>query len=522
MIPPLPNSLAECRVEGHGSLTPWSGASGPFWIEPAAVVRPRHPDQVAQLLKWAAETGTPLIARGAGPGMPGGNVGPWVILDLTALEGEILVDAEAMTVTAPASATGHQLREAAHHHGLDLPALPSSARWCTLGGMVACNAAGARSLRHGSASDWLTGADWLSAEGTPQSAGRQPRPGTPDVTDPRWSALHSGLAARFPGGLPWPAVAKNSSGYALDRWLPSGSPLDLLAGSEGTLGILTAATLRLTRPDPVTRVMVMGLPDLSALVEGSALAARIGATACEYFGRTLVAMGGLGESPGLAHLDADGGMLLVEVGGSAEAVASMSTQLCGWAAENGGIAEADSPQEAEALWALRHQASPRIMKAAGAGRRSIQFIEDCVVPLPALGTYVERLEQILLNAQLPAVIFGHAAQGNLHVNPLVDPDGEGWRDLVANVMEQTVNLVAELGGTLAGEHGDGRLRAPWLHRFHPPEVISAFREIKRTLDPAGILNPGVILPHPGTDPFAGLGAAPDFRSGSQGPEAGHR
>ena len=547
MIPPLPHALREFVDTSAAARKAHSGASGPFWVEPRGVVRPHRAEQVAELVAWASANAVPLIPRGAATGMPGGNVGPHLILDLSGLEGTVSADAEALTVTGPASATAAGMREAAAKVGLSLPALPSSARWCTAGGMVACNAAGARSLRFGSAAQWLREARWVNHDGSSGHATRysatMATPGTtpgtiPDTildttADPAPSApraratgpggeIHANLVTRFAESLPWPAIAKNSSGYALDRWLPSGHPLDLLAGSEGTLAVVTEVTFDLVPPDAVTRVMVLGLPDLTALVEGSRLATQLSATSCEYFGRALVELGGLGDDPRLTRLRSAGGMLLVELGGSVDQVESMCSALRQWASDGGGFVEADSAEERNALWALRHEASPRIMRAVGTGLRSIQCIEDCVVPPRALGAYVGGVERILSDARMPAVIFGHASQGNLHVNPLIDPDREGWRGQVDDVLEQTVSLVADLGGTLAGEHGDGRLRAPWLHRFFTPDVMDAFRAIKASCDPAGVLNPGVVLPEVGTDPMAGLGRAPQFSLGSQGPEAGHR
>src|SRR5690606_33225472 len=118
--------------------------------------------------------------------------------------------------------------------------------------------------------------------------------------------------------------------------------------------------------------------------------------------------------------------------------------------------------------------------------------------------YVRGLEDILARGGMDAVVFGHAGDGNLHVNPLVDPGIPGWRDRVRTVLDETVTLVATLGGTLSGEHGDGRLRAPFLDRIWPAPLVAGFAEVKRALDPRGFLNPGVVLPLPGQDPLEGL------------------
>jgi FAD/FMN-containing dehydrogenase len=164
------------------------------------------------------------------------------------------------------------------------------------------------------------------------------------------------------------------------------------------------------------------------------------------------------------------------------------------------VAIARDPGEQHGFWTVRHAASPII--AAQAGRRvSMQFIEDSVVPVDRLPDYILALREILARHHLPAVIFGHGGDGNLHVNPLVDVDRPGWRDELETVLGEVAALVASLGGTLSGEHGDGRIRAPLLETIWGSATVNLFREIKEIFDPARILNPGVILPLPGQRPL---------------------
>jgi FAD/FMN-containing dehydrogenase len=156
--------------------------------------------------------------------------------------------------------------------------------------------------------------------------------------------------------------------------------------------------------------------------------------------------------------------------------------------------------EQERFWHVRHAASPLIAKMAGA-RVSMQFIEDGVVPVDRLADYIRLLRQTLARHALPAVIFGHAGDGNLHVNPLVDIARPGWREEAEAIVFEIAEGVARLGGTMAGEHGDGRLRAPLIDIIWGPELAAAFRAVKDAFDPQGILNPGVILPLPGQRPL---------------------
>jgi FAD/FMN-containing dehydrogenase len=201
-------------------------------------------------------------------------------------------------------------------------------------------------------------------------------------------------------------------------------------------------------------------------------------------------------------------MVLLEVEGERDEVETGLASLRRWVDEEGtGSVEAAGEEERERLWEVRHAASPLIARATERGRVSTQFIEDSVVPVAAVPAYLLGLDEILGRAGTEAVVFGHAGDGNIHVNPLVDVRTPGWRDRVRTILEETVTLVAELGGTLSGEHGDGRVRAPFLDRIWSPPLAAAFREVKTRLDPGGLMNPGVIVPLPGQDPLEGLWAS---------------
>lgn len=511
-LPALPAGFVGEAIVDPDAVAGWAGASGPFWQVPTAVVVPRTADDVGLLILWARTHGVAIIPRGAGTGMPGGNVGPGVVLDLSDLDRVVPDDPQGYAVRAGAGATGDACREIALAHGRQLPALPSSAPWSTVGGMVACNAAGARSYALGSIRDWVREITVVRADGVVDVHRR----GGGSDTEP-WAGLRSRLKADLPQPLPWPRVRKNSSGYALDRFLDTGDVLDLLVGSEGTLGVVTEVVLETHAPPAHRAVVALGVPDRRALPELVAgLRSDPHMRACEYLGSLLIRLGGLDHDPRLRGVRTSEGLLLVELAGAREAVEARAAELTR-EAPWGAVAASD-PAGIESLWTLRHAANPMLGRALQQGRRSTQFIEDCVVPVERLPEFLSGLEEILARYRTEAVIFGHAGEGNLHVNPLIDLRRPDWRRGVAGILDETVSLVAGLGGTLAGEHGDGRLRTPFLDRIFSPEVVEAFATVKRALDPRGILNPGVVVPVAGVSPLEGLGAAPDFASGSQGPE----
>jgi FAD/FMN-containing dehydrogenase len=489
---------------GPAQLEAFAGSRGPVHIVPAAVLRPADADDVARAVAWAVDSGLPLIPRGAGTGMPGGNVGRGAVVDLAALDDVAEPDPETGLIEAGAGAVADVVDRRARAVGRRLVALPSSSRWCTVGGMVACDAAGARSFRFGPIHSRVAELQVVRADGTLAWLGD---------ADPVWTDLRRALAERLgPEPPPWPAVRKNASGYALDRFLGGGAPAQLLCGSEGTLGLVTRVRLR-TDPLPSGRAAVLlGLPETGALGDVAAAAAVVEASACEYFGRRLLDLAGAAADPWLTGLDARAGLVLVEVEGGADEAVDALGPLRDLGSTLGGARTAAAAADVAALWDIRHAASPSIARAAASGVRSMQFMEDGVVPVTALPSYLEGMDRILARHRTEGVIFGHAGDGNLHVNPLVDLGRADWRARVRSMLEDAVTLVVELGGTLSGEHGDGRVRAPYLERVWGRRWAEAFRAVKDALDPRGLLNPGVVLPLPGQDPLDGLACGPDLQT----------
>ncbi len=459
-------------------------------------------DDVSAVLSWASQHQEPVVPRGAGTGMPGGNVGRGIALDISAyFRAREPLDVSSRTVRVEPGVLAEDVDRAARQEGLFLPPLPSSADRCTVGGMVANNAAGARTFKYGAIRDWVKALEVVTADGS------QYRLETGEPGPPEFTKLHAELRAELGKEAPgWPPVRKNSSGYALDRFLPEADPVQLVVGSEGTIAVVTSITLTLA-PVPeeqvVALIAVRNLLDLPILLQW---ARDNGASACEFFGRRFLEVASLADHI-LAGDTVEGAeaALLIELDGDSDSVSAGTESLRRLARELGvpaviGMQESDRRN----LWSVRHAASPLIAESARTGLVSTQIIEDSVVPPEALGAYLSGLDEILDATETDAVIFGHAGDANLHVNPLLDVRRSCWRAHARTILNETVDLVADLGGTLSGEHGDGRLRAPFLERIWGPRLTACFEKTKAALDPAGILNPGVIIPRPGQDPLEGL------------------
>jgi FAD/FMN-containing dehydrogenase len=503
----LPDRIPGFRgrlLSAEGDRVPYADASGILRAVPAGAAVPADADDVAALVRWAAEARVPLVPRAAGTGMPGGNVGAGVAVDLlSAFAAAPEVDREARSARVRPGTTLDALNAAAAPYGLHLPPDPSSSARCSLGGMIANNSAGAHSVRHGATRPWVQAVEVVLADGTTVATRR----GEP-VRHPRLDAILAPVDAMLAAEwreieAAWPRVRKNSSGYALREYVESGDAVDLFVGSEGTLGLVVSAEVRLAPIAAERGLAVLEFGTLEDAVTAVQAVLPLSPATCEMLDRTfidLVRAGG--EDPGYPLRDGLEALLLVEMeGDSAAAVAASLDALRG--AVDGIAARVSIARDGAEMvrfWHVRHAASPLIAKLA-AGRISMQFIEDGVVPVPRLADYVRLLRETLGAAGLPAVIFGHAGDGNLHVNPLVDVSRPDWKGVVSGVIDRVTEGVAALGGTMAGEHGDGRLRAPLLERVWGAEMVRRFRAVKDAFDPLGILNPGVILPLPGQAPL---------------------
>ena len=490
-------------------LTSASRASGVLSIPPAAVALPADAEDVARLVRWAAERRGPLVPRGAGTGMPGGNVGSGVVVDLRDAFGRIIsIDADRRRAVIEPGVTLAELNSAVAPHGLHFPVDPSSGERCTFGGMLANNSAGAHSVRYGATRPWVEALDLVTADGTQCRITRRR-----GADDEALGAMLGTLRDRFTPEREeildaWPQVRKNSSGYPLREFL-EGDDLDLFIGSEGTLALIVAAEVRLAPLPRARGLALLELAELDAVAVAVERLLPLEPATCELLDRTFLDLVRDAVSHPLpAGLEA---VLLVEVEG--ESPAEVEQALASIEEAVGDISRltlAADPEEQRRIWDLRHAASPLIAERAGS-RISMQFIEDGVVPISHLPEYIRVLRTVLAEEELPAVIFGHAGDGNLHVNPLVDVHRPGWREQLERILVRIAREVAALGGTLAGEHGDGRLRAPLLETVWGRKMTDRFRLVKATLDPLGILNPGVIIPLPGQRPLDAIRSYADHR-----------
>lgn len=481
---------------------------------PAAVAVPAEADDVRVLAAWAKRTGAALIPRGSGSGMAAGAIGPGVVVDLSRLNAIGVVEVEARRMRVGTGALRGAIDTAARARGLRFPVDPSSGAFCTIGGMVAANAAGARTLKFGATRPWVLGVRCVFDDGCDAWIHReQPLPAHLPAVARLLRAVEEIRRGVPLAALMHQGVRKESSGYGLAAMLsPGGHLVDLLAGSEGTLALFTEVELALTPVPAGTATVLATFPHLEDATACAVAAARAGASACELLDRTFLDVAERGGPTGIPG-DCEA-VLLIEVEGAdlAEIVANLAevTSLCGQFQATSVTKAVNSDQE-RTLWSLRHAASP-ILSQLAPRLRSMQFIEDGCVPPERFPAYVRGVRAALQRAGTLGVIFGHAGDAHAHVNPLVDTRAHGWRDRVHGLLDEVCDLTARLGGTLAGEHGDGRLRAPLLDRVWGLEARGAFAHVKAAADPSGVLNPGCKVVGAGAVPFEVLRHDPEAPS----------
>lgn len=434
-------------------LRSYASDQTPRYCEPLAVAFPHSHDELAALVRIAYRFGVPLVPRGAGSGNVGGAL---------PVPGAVVVSFECMTrvlefspderlIVVESGIVTAEINRVAARHGLFYPPDPGSAEYCRIGGNIAMNAAGPRSLKYGVTRDYVLALRAVSGDG------RELRTGC--------------------------RTSKGVVGYDLTR---------LLIGSEGTLALVSEATLRLLpRPEAVatvrasydsavaaceavTRVMTQPvIPRALEFMDAAALHA-------------VCAAGAAHDLPAATRA-----LLIVEVDG-AHAEIERQLGLLTLALDGNGATEirrAHDAAEMQALWAARRALSSAVKAIA-----PHKINEDIVVPVNRIAAMLAYIEALAERYRLPIVSFGHAGNGNLHVNIMVHRDDEGEMQRAETCLDALLREVLKLGGTLSGEHGIGSEKRRFVALEIAPATLDMMRAVKRQFDPAGILNPAKLLP----------------------------
>ncbi|WP_420881810.1 FAD-binding and (Fe-S)-binding domain-containing protein [Rhodococcus sp. (in: high G+C Gram-positive bacteria)] len=468
----------------------YSSDASLYRVPPTTVVFPRAVDEVATVLDVCSAEGVPITARGAGTSVAGNAVGRGVVLDFGRHLGRVLaVDPGAGTAVVEPGVVQATLQRAAAPHGLRFGPDPSTHNRCTIGGMIGNNACGARTLGYGRTSDNVVGLELLTGAGEALSL--------PDVTDvPILDRLRdvtrSGLATiRTEFGR----FGRQASGYALEHLLPENGfdVVRFLVGSEGTLGIVTQATVNLVR-DPAHRVLVaLGYPDIAAAGDDAKAVLGFGPTACEGIDSRLVDVVRERRGPqAVPPLPRGAAWLFVEIAGESrdEVLGRAQGLVDGCGAVDALVV--DDPARAAALWRIREDGAG-LAGRSPAGRPAYAGWEDAAVPPDRMGPYLRDFDALLTDFGITGLPYGHFADGCLHIRLDLPMDRPGGTAVFRRFLTAAAELVARYDGSLSGEHGDGRARGELLPLMYSPAALRLFGAVKHVFDPDDLLNPGVLV-----------------------------
>ena len=482
-----------------GTRARYSSDAGLTRIPPLAVAFPRTPEQAIAAFDLARAHGVPLTARGGGTSCASNAIGPGLVLDFSRHMNRVIsIDPEARTATVEPGCVGSTLQAAAAKHGLRFGPDPSSQNRATIAGMVANNACGPHATAWGRTSDNIVSLDCVDGQGrrftatTGHDAALSDVPGLASLIDSNLAPIRTQLG-RF---------KRQVSGYSLEHLTPEGGRnlAAMLTGTEGTLVLILSITVRLVPlPDaPVLaalgyRSMIEAADDVPALLTHSPLAV-------EGMDRRLVDVVRAHKGPGAVPALPEGeGWLLVEVGAPGEDITASLERARALCADSAAIDTVVYPPgvQASALWRIRADGAGLGGRtppdgAGGGDQQAWPGFEDAAVPPVNLGAYLRDFTALMEEFDIDGLLYGHFGDGCVHVRlamPLDTPEGVAHSRAF---LQSAARICTAHGGSVSGEHGDGRARGELLRFMYSPEMLDLFARVKHVFDPDNLLNPGVL------------------------------
>ena len=483
-----------------------------YEMEPIAVVFPRSTADVQHVMRMAAKHNVPVLPRGGGTGLSGQTVNHAIVLDFTTHLDQILeINRDEAWARVQPGVVLSELNKALRPHGLMYPIDPSTANRATIGGGIGNNSCGAHSAIYGKTIDNVLSLEVVLADGATTRFDER----TGAALDDRLNA--TGLEADAYRGTRrlaeiyreeiearFPKILRRVSGYNLDDFAVDDSMnlARVIVGSEGTLATVTEATVRAVPIPTMKGLAAVHFRSVVEAAEGTIVANRHAPSAVELIDDTIInrCRASIGYRDLAAFVEGDpGALLFVEFYGETEAEleSKMTTLQADLRANDLSYATVATTDPAEQLqrWRVREAGLGLLMSVRG-DAKPVAFVEDTAVAPERLPEYVARFDAAVKAHGLTAGYYGHASVGCLHIRPIVNlKDGQGLDETEA-LAGEIADLVLEFGGSLSGEHGDGIVRGAFTERMFGPVLTQAFRDLKHTFDPTGLLNPGKIVDTP--------------------------
>lgn len=478
-------------------------------IKPKAVIYPKNAQDVRKIMTFCwqlAERGLKfsITARGKGTDLSGAALGEGIILVFPAHMNRI-IDLDENTVTVEPGLLYAKLQQALHTHYRFIPPYPASIEFASIGGSVANNASGEKTVKYGDTRQYTKALAVVLANGEQiftRSLSHK------ELNHKKGLTTFEGKVYRELDGLiddnkeliniiASKAVTKNSAGYAL-HLVKSKNSFDLtplFVGSQGTLGIITRITLKTAPYNPRTSITAAYFDDLFKASEGMSQAKQLEPSAIEVVDSNLldlVAKNNPALLPDSLPRPFPKIVALIEFDDAKAKVQKVKLKklklILSTTASDYDVATSEN--EREELWKIRHSAAVLALSGVGSAK-AVPIVEDGVVPPAKLSEYIEKTYQLFKRHNLEIAIWGHGGDANLHMQPFFDLATMGDRQRLFKLADDYYKMLADLGGSSSGEHGDGRLRAPYLPGVYGEETYALFEQVKRIFDPHNILNTGV-------------------------------
>ncbi len=458
--------------------TAYSVDASQYEVMPEAVVCPIDTEDVQRVCEYCWSKKLAMGARGAGTGLLGQSLCSGVVLDFTKHMNRTIEIGEDYVITQPGIVKAVLDRELGKK-GKYLPPDPASSNYCTIGGMIANNSSGIHCLGHGNTIDFLDGVRAVYSDGSIGYADDNKYDSSLEKLG-RLLQPHQDLISNG-----YPQVSKNSCGYRLDSVISKGKfhPHKVFAASEGTLGLLTEAKLRILDMPEHRSLLVLGFSELITAISAVPMILRFSPVALEMMDHTVVSGENRGKDSGC--------ILFVEFEGS-KAIADKNLRNCiDKLASICTVLEYASDESSLArIWGARKAALSNIMRLTVGSRKPIGLIEDTVVRPDNLSEHINGLLQEYRSSKLEYVIYGHVGDGNVHTRPVVDLDSPSQMQMVERLAKSVFERVVKFGGTITGEHGDGIARRPYIEMVYGKRIPQIFEQVKELFDSRHVLNPG--------------------------------
>jgi FAD/FMN-containing dehydrogenase len=511
----LQEHLAGEVMTGDDARKYFSTDGSVFEVMPAIVTYPRNENDVRKTARFTwqlAERGrlVPITARGSGTDQAGAALGKGIMLVFPAHLNRILeLDGKSGAVIVEPGLNYGKLQQTLHTHGRFLPPFPSSIDYSTVGGAIANNAAGEKTIKYGSTRDYIEGLRVVLANGEVIETKRLSKR---ELSKKMGLSSFEGEVYRTMDTLIEEnhdiidnmklGVTKNSAGYDVASVKQKDGSFDLtplIIGSQGTLGIVTEASISTEEYNPSSTLIAAYCTDLeqaqSVVLElrkfkdmPSAIEL-VDSRLLNYILKT-----NPNQLKGIIKPPFPEIVLLIEFDDLSDRVQKKLSKKATKILEKSGVEyvlETDEHKKEE-LWRIRHSAAAVIAHSEG-GTKALPIVEDGIVPVERFKEYLEGVYAIFEKYHLDIAVWGHAGNANLHMQPFLNLNALGDRQKVFKLIDEYYNLVISLGGSTSGEHSDGRLRAPYLEKLYGEEAYQLFKKVKNIFDPHGILNPGVKL-----------------------------